>query len=258
MKKIGIAFLLVSFFLVWPSHAAKKEMQQIIDMFEDLQKQIFEMKKQLDKNSLDIKSIEDFLNNQTLQTGKTLADITQQLSGLTTDVQSISEKLEAALSKLNTLSTNLSFSQEYRGVEAGQTQPVPTGATGLQPDTLYRTAYSDYVSGSYDLAIAGFKDYLNAYPNSDLSDDAQYWIGECYYAQKNYKQALENFSKVIAAFPNGDRIRDAELKKAYCLIEMNQVAQGILQLQHVIQVYPNSQQAFKAREKLQELGMQKQ
>ena len=37
--------------------------------------------------------------------------------------------------------------------------------------------------------IQGFEDYLASYPSTDLSDNAQYWIGESHFAQKKYPEA---------------------------------------------------------------------
>ena len=46
------------------------------------------------------------------------------------------------------------------------------------PDELYRSAYEDYMRGNYDLAADGFGEYLRRWPDTELSDNALYWIGE--------------------------------------------------------------------------------
>jgi tol-pal system protein YbgF len=203
--------------------------------------------------------MEGLLESRNTEMKKTQADLNEQISGFKSGMEILSQKLEDTLAKLNVISTHLlapASSATPSGGIAGT--PITEETAGLQADTVYKTAYADYVSGNYDLAVAGFKDFLHSFPQSDLADDALYWLGECYYAQKSYKAALDTFSQVVSQYPNGDRSRDAELKKGFCLIEMNQVAQGIIQLQHVVQTYPDTQQAFKARERLQELGTQKQ
>ncbi|MGH7361979.1 MAG: hypothetical protein ACREJI_10250, partial [Candidatus Methylomirabilales bacterium] len=51
---------------------------------------------------------------------------------------------------------------------------VPPGAT---PDEVYKAALNDYTRGNYDLAISGFKTYLQLFPKTSLVGNAQYWLG---------------------------------------------------------------------------------
>src|SRR5207244_1186966 len=67
------------------------------------------------------------------------------------------------------------------------------GARGPSPADLFAQATADYQRGQYELARQGFQDYVDTYPRTDLSDDALYWIGECYTAQKKYQLAITAF-----------------------------------------------------------------
>ena len=42
---------------------------------------------------------------------------------------------------------------------------------------------------------------VDAYPNTDLTDNAMYWIGESHYAQKKFKEAIADYTKAIALDP---------------------------------------------------------
>src|SRR6185295_1362410 len=81
----------------------------------------------------------------------------------------------------------------------------PVGTGRPSPSELYDMSYADYTKGRYALAIQGFQDYLDEYPNTDLSDNALYWIGESYYAQKKYKEAVANFAKLMKQYPKSDK-----------------------------------------------------
>ncbi len=52
------------------------------------------------------------------------------------------------------------------------------------------------------------------FPQSDLADNAQYWIGECFYSQKKFQEAKEGFAAVAEHFPFGNKVPDALYKEA--------------------------------------------
>ena len=109
--------------------------------------------------------------------------------------------------------------------------------------TTYQTAYRDYQRGNYDLAIAGFREFVAKYTNSDLADNAAYWIGESLYSQKKYREAIAQFDSVVTGYPKSDKVASALLKKGYAYISLNEKKQGIVQLQYVVHEHPKSPEA---------------
>jgi len=147
--------------------------------------------------------------------------------------------------------------------EARPAHPVPRREAAFRPrpaarapGELYDTATADYTKGRYALAIQGFEDYLRTYPNTDLSDNAQYWIGECHYAQKKYTEAVGDFDKLLKDWPKSDKAAAALLKKGYALAELGQKAEAVVQLQYVVHEYPSSEEARLARARLKALGVE--
>lgn len=133
--------------------------------------------------------------------------------------------------------------------------PPPTPANPADPQALYDTAYNDYGRGNYDLAILGFRQYLDAAPETDLADNAAYWIGECYFRQQSYQQAITQFDEVLTRWAASDRNPSALLRKGYAYFELGQRAQGVVQLQNVICEYGGTDEAHLASQRLQELGI---
>ncbi len=123
------------------------------------------------------------------------------------------------------------------------------------PAELYDTAYADYAKGRYALAIQGFEDYLSSYPSTDLSDNAQYWIGESRYAQKKFTEAIADFEKLLKQWPASDKAAAALLKKGYAMLELGQKAEAVVQLQYVIHEFPSSEEARLARARLKSIGV---
>lgn len=117
---------------------------------------------------------------------------------------------------------------------------------------LYESAYQDLVKGQYKLAESGFKQYLQLIPNGELSDNAQYWIGECYYAQRQYGQAVQAFAFVVERFPRGDKIPAAMLKLGYSYYGLGQRNSAISILQDLVRNHPFSNEAKLAQGKIQE------
>jgi len=150
------------------------------------------------------------------------------------------------------------------GAPAGTPQPPQTTGqppAGLppvvvvDPEEMYQTAYADFARGNYELAILGFQDYVRRFPDTDLVDNAQYWIGECHYSLERYPQAIQAFQQVEVRFPEADKVPDALLKKGYALIEMNQIQDGIRELQRLISHHPRSNAARIARQRLRSMGL---
>ena len=138
----------------------------------------------------------------------------------------------------------------------GGTPAAPAARTNApSPSDLYDTAYADYTKGRYALAIQGFEEYLASYPNTDLSDNAEYWIGESHYAQKKYPEAVADFEKLLKQWPASDKAAAGLLKKAYAMLEEGQKSEAIVQLQYVIHEFPTSEEARLAKAKLKTLGV---
>src|SRR5688500_8086997 len=79
------------------------------------------------------------------------------------------------------------------------TVPAPAAdpAPSIDPMQTYQAAYRDYQRGNYDLAIEGFRDFLDTNANADLADNASYWIGESLFSQKKYREAIGQFDAVV-------------------------------------------------------------
>ena len=228
---------------------------------------------------------------QTTQLLKSNADTGVKLNELTTKMEQLEAKLEDTNRRLSQLSQQIAETQgelaRLRGGNVSSLAPVPPsgstpplaaapgrpGPIGAPMDTavvrptggaaaghpapaeLYDTAYGDYGKGRYALAIQGFQEYVDAYPNTDLTDNAMYWIGESHYAQKKYKEAIDDFTKVIKQWPKSDKAAAALLKKGYALLELQQKPEAVVELQYVIHEYPSAEEARLARARLKTLGV---
>ncbi len=161
------------------------------------------------------------------------------------------EKIEEDLSRLSAKLEDLY--QRERRVSRPTPETVPVRDTiFLSGDELYNQSYLDFTRGEYDLAIQGFRNYLAKYPNTELSDNAQYWIGECYAAKEEYEAAIEELKGVERNYPEGNKVPAALYKIALIELKLGRKREGEDYLRRLIKSFPNSLEAEKAREKLKE------
>ena len=131
--------------------------------------------------------------------------------------------------------------------EAQQTVKLQPAASA---EEHYDNALQLFQSGQYDGARDGFQSYLERYPKSNLADNAQFWLGECYYAEQRYGEAIAAYEKTIKDYPKSDKVSSAMLKQGMAFIELGDSTAGKILLKKVVKEYPNSNQAKIAKSKL--------
>jgi TolA-binding protein len=141
---------------------------------------------------------------------------------------------------------------------------APRAPDGLSPEAVYQSAYLDFSKGNYPLAVSGFREFVRRYPDSNLADNAQYWIGESYFSlarstasqgqadrvTQALEQAVQEFRKVPLNYPRGDKVPTAIYKEALALLELKQPKVAHARLQYLIDNFPQSEEAPLARERL--------
>lgn len=113
-------------------------------------------------------------------------------------------------------------------------------------DTAYRGALLRYEAGDFDGARRDLEKFLDQYPQSDLADNAQYWIGECYYAEKDYEPAAEAFHAVGLHFPFGNKVPDAYLKAGMSYLNIGRNREARESFVTLADLFPGSVQDQKA------------
>ena len=118
--------------------------------------------------------------------------------------------------------------------------PQDGGADFGNEKAAYDAAFASLREGRYAESARSFREFLDQYPDSDLSDNAHYWLGESYYVTQNYKVALETFQTVLRQYPQSPKAPDALLKVGYCQFELKDWANAEATLNDVIRRYPDT------------------
>ena len=100
--------------------------------------------------------------------------------------------------------------------------------------------------------MAAFSEILERAPDSDLADNARYWIGEARYLQRRFRPALAEFTKVLA-YPYTEKADDAQLMIARAYLALGESDQAVAAFRKLLQNYPGSEYVDEAREELRQL-----
>jgi tol-pal system protein YbgF len=104
--------------------------------------------------------------------------------------------------------------------------------------------------GRYDQAAIALQQFMIAFPASNLSDNAQYWLAETHYVTQKYKKALPEFQMVLDRYPDSRKIPDALLKIGYCNYELKRYDASREALSAVVASYPETTAARLASQRL--------
>jgi tol-pal system protein YbgF len=227
----------------------------------EIQRQVLQLQQQMSSKD-EVQELGAQISSQTQSLLKSEADVQVGLEQLSAQIDQLRADLGDTNYRLSQLSQQITATnQELQAVRTtvggggGLGGIDGAGAdTPEDPQAVYQAAYNDYLRGSYDLAILGFRRYLKSFPETDLADNASYWIGECYFSQRKYRQAISEFDNILSTYPRSDKVASALLKKGYAYLELGDRSDGVSQLQRVISDYPQSDEANLARQRLSDLG----
>ena len=260
-----------------PASAANKDTEMILAELRRLQAQVTQLQSaqtelgrllnQLTANASDDDS---FVRKTLANTQTTLQDVKDGLSILSSRLDETNGRIgnmRREMSSLRQTTQPLLIPSEETmlGTGAGEANPPASSGEAMAavapsvsaaapgPVELYNQAYTDYTQMRYPLAISGFKEVIQRYPESDLADNAQYWIGECLMAQRQYKRALESFDDVLRMYPDSNKLAEASYKKAMALESLGRKDEAIEQLEAVIELFPRTQVERNATQRLKAL-----
>ena len=210
-------------------------------------------------------SIERVVQNQGL------AGMTQQVASIerrSDEIQGRIEELEhhagTTVQRQRDLYIDLDarIQELEQAVVAARTRSVLEGGT-LAPGQLpvpggsdrdnYQAALELLKEERYEPAAMAFEQFLVSFPDSELADNAQYWLAESHYVTQQFEQALDEFRVVISKYPASRKVPDALLKIGYCNYELEEWESARSSLSRVQAEYPETTAARLAGQRLERL-----
>jgi tol-pal system protein YbgF len=127
--------------------------------------------------------------------------------------------------------------------------PVPGGSDRDN----YQAAFELLKEQRYEPAALAFQQFLVSFPESQLADNAQYWLAESYYVTDQFDNSLRQFQVVINDYPRSRKVPDALLKIGYSNYELERWDDARGALSRVQRDYPDTTAARLAEQRLKRM-----
>lgn len=239
-----------------------QQMMAELRMLQEQQQQLHQMMGTLAET---LRALNAKLDDQGSATRKAFADQKLVVDNMAEGVRILREKADDTGVRISTLTQELEVLRQTlatmpapaapgAGDPAGGV-PQPGGPpVGVSVQRQYDLSYGDYVTGSYDLAISGFEEFIRQFPGSALADDAQLNIGNSYLNSGRYKEAVTAFQRVIADYPDSDALPAAFYRMGEAYRSLNQLDAARKAWETGIQRFPDASESYLARQALERLN----
>ncbi|MBS1261597.1 MAG: Cell division coordinator CpoB [Calditrichaeota bacterium] len=236
--------------LAFACAASKEDIRRFQEDHGEFRGRMVQMDDRLDRIEAELDSLRNLLGG----------NVSQSLRAMRADQSASYQELErrflALTSRLEDNERRLSnLMDELESLNQSLQRFAPTGtaaSASSEERNLYDQSQADYLRGEYELARMGYRELLDRFPDSDLADDALYWLGEAFMAENKPDSARAAFEQVEQRFPESARL-PATLLKRGILRENAGDRQGARTLyRRIVQQYPESQEAEQARIRLDE------
>ncbi|MEF9437682.1 MAG: tol-pal system protein YbgF [Candidatus Mariimomonas ferrooxydans] len=178
----------------------------------------------------------------------------KELTGNNETITARIKKLETAINELKEKLAVLELQRVSPEKQKTVEKAKKTDDEGKTPETeakdIYMEAYRTFKEEKFKAAREQFEALLGKYPESELSDNARFWIGESYYRGKNYEDAILAYQELFDNNPQSDKVPGALLKQGLAFYELKKERIGKTILDQLIEKFPDSEQAGIAKKKL--------
>ncbi|HKK72566.1 MAG TPA: tol-pal system protein YbgF [Candidatus Krumholzibacteria bacterium] len=186
---------------------------------------------------------------------RALDRVVRQLDARAQEQQELLQRISAALDLL----TRRTPSGPDAPTATAPTDSTIAAASGGDPlespgQDVFDAAFDDYTGGRYALAREGFQEVLDRFEDSELADDARYWVAETHYAEGDHATARDGFAEVVERWSESDVVPPALLKLAYSMLELGESEDAIATLQRLVDEHPDSDEALIAEHRLSTLS----
>lgn len=121
---------------------------------------------------------------------------------------------------------------------------VATTDAGLLPQGTpleqYQFARSLLAKADYPAAERTLKAFIKTYPENDLTENAEYWLGETYYVRSDYTNAAVTYADGYKKFSKGSKAPDNLLKLGLSLANLGETEQACKAFAEIEKKFPNA------------------
>lgn len=208
----------------------------------------------------DLEAALDPIRAQQASGGADLRQMQAQITSLQEQVRILTEQLatyqEAGVAPATGASAGGAPGAAMPPAGGRSRAPDPTSGEPAASDAeaLFNAAYADYTAGRYVVAVGGFEELVQQYPDSPRAPDALYWIGESLAAQDQHAEARRRFLDVTQSYPGSPKVPDAMLRAALEAVEMGQMDDAVRELRQLVAAHGASDAALIGCMQLDRMG----
>jgi tol-pal system protein YbgF len=136
---------------------------------------------------------------------------------------------------------------ESKPVTEAPRKPVSDPASETRE---YEAALNLFRANRLKEAAAAFEAFAKAHPDSTLTPNAQYWLGNAHYAMHDCKKAIDAHRFLVGKWPAHPKAPDAMLNVATCQQELADAKGAKTTLEALVAKYPDSAAGNSARQRL--------
>ena len=177
------------------------------------------------------------------------AELASKMEELNQNLAVSNENLSQLDGQLFNLSSKL---DDINAVVTGGQGAAGAGAVML-PSDVFNEAKNHLTKQSYDLAVTGFKLYIDKYPDGENIQQAYIYLGDAYAALGQARPAAIAYATVLQKFPESKIIPTARLKYARSIIPLGKTEEAKRYFNSVVQDFGSSPEARLAKEELAQL-----
>ncbi len=180
-----------------------------------------------------------------------------RLSQVSSQIDQLMNKLDDNSEYMRDLSARVDLLATRSGLPTlGEYKPPTSGSENSvlveEGQAIYDMALLDRNQGNNDLARQGFSEFLQKYPQSEVADDATYWLGDLAYAERQYEEALKYFQELVNVYPNAEFAPAALFKSRTCLLELDRQEEAWDMGGKLLAQFPDSAEAALLQEERKE------
>lgn len=225
--------------------ALRTEQAKLFGVQEDLAYEIEGIRESLNLLSDTIQELENTMNTALIVPGEGVegAEEPVTISTLKNDIDALTLKVAA---------------MEGPGAAVITGAGAPKAADKPEPSALYMEGL-DLIreDREFDKGLSIMQRFLSEYPDNELADNAQYWVGEVHYAKGDWGKAAIEFNKVTKKYPKGDKVAAALLKRGFSFEKLDMTDEAAITFKIIIKRFSKSPEAKNAKKHLKELEKKK-
>ncbi|SNZ07086.1 tol-pal system protein YbgF [Persephonella hydrogeniphila] len=205
----------------------------------------------------------DLLQKELIQIKKELSEIKEDQNRIKEDISLLSKRVDNVSKVASQNSLEIQKIKSFGEIkpEKGKSEEIEREGEEKvkfpeKPEDLYKYGLDAYYKGKIEEAREAFSLFVKKFRDSELYDNALFWLGQTYYTEGRYDTALKIFSRLVNECMTGqisdcNKLPTAMLKEGYSLMKLGEVDKAKEVFKKILKEFPDTEEAEIAQKKLE-------